>query len=460
MTSKYFVFIIMAIIFVAGFSILQAATLEVPGTYATIQAGIDAASNGDTVNVAAGNYNGYGNEDINTLGKAILVKGVPDSTGCGRFVINTGEDTTTVIKGLIISGTSANGGAVYIVGSSPKMENCLFGGRAWVGGSIYIDGGEPVIKNCSFVLAKANKGAAIYVEDGLLALRQCFFFYNQAIDTFDLKWHYSGKGGALYAENSQVTISNCDFQMCYAYSYRDTITEGARGGVLYLQNTVAIIDSSYFYSNRAEQYYKAAYGGTIYSTEGTTIAASHVSFDASGGNVMGRALYQEDSCEANFEYCYAKGFPPFISFYSEGNLDTIRVSCCNFDTLTWMYGAVGDWADTLDNFSAEPINCGGMNKSQSSYSPNLPQNNDCGERIGAIGETGDANLDGEINLLDVLYLISYVYEYSGPPYTGYTGKSVFHFSKSVDCNGEVNLLDILCLMNHLYYDSCDLCDCD
>ncbi len=51
----------------------RAATLNVPAQYPTIQAGVNAAANGDTVLVADGTYTGSGNRDIDFLGKNISV---------------------------------------------------------------------------------------------------------------------------------------------------------------------------------------------------------------------------------------------------------------------------------------------------------------------------------------------------------------------------------------------------
>jgi polygalacturonase len=61
-----------------------ATTIHVPADQPTIQSGINAASNGDTVLVAPGTYK----ENINFSGKAITLK----SSGGARVTIIDGEE--------------------------------------------------------------------------------------------------------------------------------------------------------------------------------------------------------------------------------------------------------------------------------------------------------------------------------------------------------------------------------
>jgi predicted outer membrane repeat protein len=138
------------------FSVIHhAAVIHVPGDYDTIQAGIDAASEGDTVLVADGTYAGGGNRDLNFRGKTLTVRSENGAESCvidcggietdphRGFFFQSGESQDAAVRGFTIrngyvigSGFHKNnGGAIYCVGASPLIaENIIAGNWAVHGG--------------------------------------------------------------------------------------------------------------------------------------------------------------------------------------------------------------------------------------------------------------------------------------------------------------------------------------
>ena len=70
-------------------------TIQVPAQYPTIQRAIDAAVDGDVVLVKAGLYQPA--TTLDTLGKAITVRGEVDSSGASLVTIH-GRDAITVLQ--------------------------------------------------------------------------------------------------------------------------------------------------------------------------------------------------------------------------------------------------------------------------------------------------------------------------------------------------------------------------
>jgi hypothetical protein len=126
-----------------------AKTINVPADEPTIQAGINAASNGDTVLVSPGTYT----ENINFNGKAITVKSskgasvttIVNSSGTG-VTFDTGEGTASVLQGFTISGGAGTAGIVANSTSPTILDNKITGNHSCDGAGIGVNWGSPIIE--------------------------------------------------------------------------------------------------------------------------------------------------------------------------------------------------------------------------------------------------------------------------------------------------------------------------
>ncbi|MBM3315834.1 T9SS type A sorting domain-containing protein [candidate division WOR-3 bacterium] len=156
--------------------------IYVPDSVSTVQAGITAAANGDTVLLAPGTYTeavSMGGKLI-TLASRFVLTGdtaaisatVIDANRAGTVVLCTsGEDTTTCIVGLRLrNGLAGNGGGIYCYGGSPTIRHNIiednYSGAD--GAGIMIQGeAAPVIEhNIIRRNDTGSWGGGIYVFDG------------------------------------------------------------------------------------------------------------------------------------------------------------------------------------------------------------------------------------------------------------------------------------------------------
>jgi hypothetical protein len=200
-----------------------AADRLVPSQYSTIQAAIDAAANGDVVQISPGSYAG----PIDLKGKAITVRSVGGAASTtvsgGAPVVRcvSGESASTVIDGLTITGgvnSQADGGGIRCFGSSPVVRNCqIIGNSANRGGGIFIDGGGPSVSACLIagntgsIPNRFPAGAGIFISNSLARVSDCNVTGNQMNVPYDASAGQGGTGGnttgaGIHAEGSQSVL--------------------------------------------------------------------------------------------------------------------------------------------------------------------------------------------------------------------------------------------------------------
>ncbi len=299
----------------------QAVVIYVPAEQPTIQAGIDAAHDGDIINVVDGVYFGPGNVDLDFQGKAITVRSGNGPDYCviepqyaGRAVrFRNGEGRDSVLQGFTIrQGITSGEGAAVLVdsGCSPTIA-----------GNVFSD-------NISF-----GRGGAVHCRYGSEPLiTGNTFLGNQAVN-----------GGAISAFNCEPVITANRFQNNHA--------RGDGGGV-HLDLSRAELVNNLFYLNSADRD-----GGGLFCIDGrmTVRCATidHNTAGTSGGGIRGvhsvvevhDTILSNDDAPLGREICSGDdGLPSHlaISFSCvRGGYSMVDVAAGS--TLTYGDGVIFDW---------------------------------------------------------------------------------------------------------------------
>ena len=149
--------------------------IQVPKDHATIQAGIDAAVDGDTVLVADGLYVGVGNVNLNFKGKLITVKSASGAYKCTidcqktnqtrGFTFHHRETKDAIVSGFTIKNGNfkkGNGGGIHCFDASPTIISCILTENvAEAGGGIFCDNAFTIIIDCLITKNQAKGGGGI-----------------------------------------------------------------------------------------------------------------------------------------------------------------------------------------------------------------------------------------------------------------------------------------------------------
>lgn len=304
------------------------------GVYTKVQTAVNAAANGDIIQVAAGTYTGT---IINTKGKTLVIESVQGAgstilVGNGSspvVTVPTGASSDVTLRGFtiqnanargvrgtggmvtiedsILSGlgtTALNGGAVHVSGGALTVDNSTFSNNTGAyGAHVATQSGAVVtLSDSTFSNGLANRGGALSLAQGSAVITNSTFTANVATT-----W-----GGAIRnTQANDLTVTGCTFSgndsstaqggaissagggdlLVSASSFSDN-DASTGGGAIYFEYGLLDIDSSTFELNDAT----AGSGGAVYiryNTGATSLAVDGSRFDANTSTDKGGGIYAE-----------------------------------------------------------------------------------------------------------------------------------------------------------------------
>jgi len=221
--NKFISFLLGLAFLASSLNSVSALTINIPGNQSTIQAGIDAASVGDTVLVQPGRYL----ETIDFKGKDIVVGSLFLATRDSSYILNTtidgnqngsvvtfknGETEKAELCGVTVTGgyttyTGSSGmivlswgSGIYCINSSPYLHHLVVDGNftAREGGGMHFEKSNSVIEFC---VIKNNRGVitggGLFISKGNYKIMNCTIYDNQG----------GGIGSAIQCNQSAVLFS-------------------------------------------------------------------------------------------------------------------------------------------------------------------------------------------------------------------------------------------------------------
>ncbi|MFH1893284.1 MAG: right-handed parallel beta-helix repeat-containing protein [Candidatus Zixiibacteriota bacterium] len=272
-------------------------TIYVPSEQPTIQAGINAASDFDTVLVADGVYTGDGNRDILFYGKSVKLISENGPENCiidceataedpHRGVYFTYDETLeALLEGFTVKhAVFFDGGGICCYHSSPTIRKCIVEGNSGVGFRCFGDS-NPLVDSVLFI---GNSTWGMFISGSAPTLLDCTFQDNH--------------GGIWTLDSSPITLIRCRF-----------INNSAPyGGAIQADYWVSIVMTDCLFEGNTAAGYAA-----INVEFGDSMAMTRCTFRGCEPRVMWLADCQVTATDCLFEYNICNPKKPLIEFSAE-----------------------------------------------------------------------------------------------------------------------------------------------
>jgi len=273
------------------------------GEFATIQEAIDAATEGDVVELGDGMFTGQGNRALRYRGKPITVRSrsgaapncIIDCQGAGRgFEFLYDEDSLSVLDGVTVrGGVASRGGAIVFfgTGTGPFVSNCIFEhNSATDGGAVYACSPGVTIESCVFRTNTAAAAGALSICSRT-QVHRCTFEGNEA-----------SSGGAILCLAAQVDLLDCTF----IANSTGSMSEPACGGAVACWYSALRVQRCDFFANQTR-----GYGGALFLSDSSQVTLSECNLHANsalqGGGAVALSIFESSGGHLLAEECMFLG---------------------------------------------------------------------------------------------------------------------------------------------------------
>ena len=350
-----------------------------------IQDALDAALDGDEIEIRPGIYSGAGNYDLDPDGKDLVIRSsapsdistvaatIIDAGEDGRgFYIHSGEDANCVIWGLTIQNCLSDyGSGILCENASPMIVGCIIQDNTATlcGGGVFTSDCNSLFAACIIRDNASEAGGGIGCESGQPIFASCLITGNVA------SGDSSGGGGVSCSNSGNPLLLNCTIA-------GNSAPSGPGGGLLCADSDVEI-ENSILWGNSANQDPQISIFAT--SAGSVTVSYSDVEggqaavgvhspavFEWGSGNIDVNPLFQDvdNYCLQTDSHCIDAGDPNYAEDANDFDLDgNLRVSYNRVDMGAYEFEGVTVTMSVVptDDFDSSGRNNGPFSPSSMNY---------------------------------------------------------------------------------------------